>query len=138
MEAIPPQPAGSNIKVNIVAIDIQGKICSGTSTGGMSGSLSGRIGDSAVIGAGTFCNRFGGVSLTGNGEDILRTGLGIRILERLENSKKSLEIILKDAIDFFKKELNRKSLLGIIILNNKGEIASAHNGKGMLTASKFK
>ncbi|MHA1783842.1 MAG: isoaspartyl peptidase/L-asparaginase family protein [Candidatus Helarchaeota archaeon] len=122
--------------VGAVALDSEDNLCAGTSTGGLSRSLPGRIGDSAVIGAGTCCNSFGGVSLTGIGEDVIKTSLGVRILDRLENSKKKPELILRESIKFHNHQLNKKSLVGIILITKSGEIASAHNGKMMLIASK--
>jgi beta-aspartyl-peptidase (threonine type) len=58
--------------VGAVAIDTQGLIAAATSTGGMMTKLPGRVGDGAVVGAGTYANAFGGVSATGHGEPIMR------------------------------------------------------------------
>src|ERR1700736_845013 len=60
--------------VGAVAIDAHGDIAAATSTGGISGKLPGRIGDSAIIGAGLFGDARGGASATGTGEAILRMG----------------------------------------------------------------
>lgn len=58
--------------VGAAAIDHEGLIAAGTSTGGMMTKMPGRIGDGAVIGAGTYATAFGGVSATGHGEPIMR------------------------------------------------------------------
>ena len=59
--------------VGVVAIDVNGNISAGTSTGGMSNKLPGRIGDAPIIGAGTWAENGGcGVSGTGHGEFFIR------------------------------------------------------------------
>ena len=58
--------------VGAVVLDSDGGLAAGTSTGGMMMKIPGRIGDGAVIGAGTYANVFGGVSATGHGEPIIR------------------------------------------------------------------
>jgi len=58
--------------VGAVAVDGEGHIAAATSTGGLMMKLPGRVGDAAVIGAGTYANAFGGVSVTGHGEPIMR------------------------------------------------------------------
>ena len=58
--------------VGAVAIDSEGLLAAGTSTGGMMMKVPGRVGDGAVIGAGTYASAFGGVSATGHGEPIMR------------------------------------------------------------------
>jgi beta-aspartyl-peptidase (threonine type) len=57
--------------VGCVAIDANGHIAAGTSTGGRKIDVPGRVGDSGILGAGTYCSKFGGVSCTGTGEKIL-------------------------------------------------------------------
>src|SRR5262249_4510766 len=65
-DAVSQQTSGT---VGAVAIDVQGRIVAGTSTGGYTGKRPGRVGDSALIGAGTYADsRLGGVSTTGHGE----------------------------------------------------------------------
>jgi beta-aspartyl-peptidase (threonine type) len=62
--------------VGAVAVDVRGRVAAATSTGGMLRKWSGRVGDSAVIGAGTYADdRCGAASATGHGEAILRTAL---------------------------------------------------------------
>jgi beta-aspartyl-peptidase (threonine type) len=58
--------------VGAVAIDENGVIAAATSTGGLTLKLPGRVGDSAIIGAGTYASPIGGVSATGHGEPIMR------------------------------------------------------------------
>jgi beta-aspartyl-peptidase (threonine type) len=61
--------------VGAAAVDARGNIAAATSTGGVSGKLPGRIGDSAIIGAGLFAGARGGASATGAGEAIMRSAL---------------------------------------------------------------
>ena len=70
--------------VGAVALDRSGTIAAATSTGGTSGKLPGRVGDSALIGCGTYAeSTLGGVSCTGDGEAIIRVALARRTLEIL-------------------------------------------------------
>jgi beta-aspartyl-peptidase (threonine type) len=79
-------PAGgaSNGTVGAVAIDTRGHTAAATSTGGMAGKRPGRVGDSAVIGAGTYADdTLGAASATGTGEAIMRMTLARRALDEL-------------------------------------------------------
>ncbi len=70
--------------VGAVALDRHGTLAAATSTGGMAGKLPGRVGDSALIGCGTYAsNRAGAVSCTGDGEAIIRVVLAHRALDLL-------------------------------------------------------
>ena len=72
--------------VGAVALDRRGTIAAATSTGGISGKLPGRVGDSALIGCGTYAETtLGGVSCTGDGEAIIRVTLARRALEILKS-----------------------------------------------------
>lgn len=70
--------------VGAVAIDAQGNVAAATSTGGMTGKYVGRIGDTPLLGSGTYAdNRYGAVSTTGYGEYIMRFNLAKDILTRM-------------------------------------------------------
>ena len=72
--------------VGAVALDLNGNLAAGTSTGGMTGKRWGRIGDSPVIGAGTYADdRFCAVSATGSGEYFIRLGVAHEICSRLRH-----------------------------------------------------
>jgi beta-aspartyl-peptidase (threonine type) len=76
--------AGSGNTVGAVAVDARGHVAAATSTGGVAGKRRGRVGDSAVIGAGTYADdRIGAVSATGPGEAIIRLGLARLTLEHV-------------------------------------------------------
>jgi beta-aspartyl-peptidase (threonine type) len=77
--------------VGAVALDSQGNLAAGTSTGGMTGKRWGRIGDAPVIGAGTYAdNRACAVSATGWGEYFLRVGVAHEICARLRVQRETL------------------------------------------------
>jgi beta-aspartyl-peptidase (threonine type) len=78
--------AGQAGTVGAVALDRLGTIAAATSTGGLAGKLPGRVGDSALIGCGTYAeSTLGGVSCTGDGEAIIRVALARRALEALKS-----------------------------------------------------
>src|SRR5690606_20728710 len=68
----PPAPPPTTGTVGAVALDVHGALAAATSTGGMTGKLPGRIGDSSVIGAGTYASEACAVSCTGHGEFFIR------------------------------------------------------------------
>ena len=78
--------------VGCVAIDYNGDIVAGTSTGGMTNKKWGRIGDSPIIGAGTYANNNTcGISSTGSGEYFIRTVAAYQVSSLLENHDYDLE-----------------------------------------------
>ncbi|HEY6965812.1 MAG TPA: isoaspartyl peptidase/L-asparaginase, partial [Erythrobacter sp.] len=77
--------------VGAVALDRQGNMAAGTSTGGMTGKRWGRVGDAPVIGAGTYAdNRACAVSATGWGEYFIRVGVAHEICGRLKFEREAL------------------------------------------------
>ncbi len=80
--------------VGAVAMDNDGNMAAGTSTGGMTGKRWGRIGDSPVIGAGTYAdNRSCAISATGSGEYFIRLGVAHEICTRLRPPKPACEFV---------------------------------------------
>lgn len=78
--------------VGAVALDMDGNLAAGTSTGGMTGKRWGRIGDAPVIGAGTYAdNRSCAVSATGWGEYFIRVGVAQEICTRLRHGAQIIE-----------------------------------------------
>ena len=89
--------------VGCVAIDVDGNIVAGTSTGGMTNKKWGRIGDSPVIGAGTYAdNNTCGISSTGSGEYFIRTVAAYQVSSLLENHdydlKKAMSKVINEKI----------------------------------------
>lgn len=120
--------------VGAVALDIEGNLAAATSTGGMTNKRYGRIGDSPVIGAGTYANNVTcGVSCTGYGEYFLRTVVSYDVSCLMEYKGLSL----KEACDIV---VNHKLVAlggegGLIAVDAKGNIEMAFNSEGMYRAS---
>jgi beta-aspartyl-peptidase (threonine type) len=111
--------------VGAVALDRSGAIAAGTSTGGRAGQLPGRVGDTPLIGCGTYAeSALGGVSCTGDGEAIIRVVLARRTLEILksvEDPGRAAEI----AVDVLVEEGRGQG--GLILIDWKGRMAWAHS-----------
>jgi len=85
--------------VGCVAIDVNGNIVAGTSTGGMTNKKWGRIGDSPIIGAGTYANNNTcGISSTGSGEYFIRTVAAFQVSSLLENHNYDLKKAMYEVI----------------------------------------
>ena len=85
--------------VGCVAIDVNGNIVAGTSTGGMTNKKWGRIGDSPIIGAGTYANNSTcGISSTGSGEYFIRTVAAFQVSTLLENHNYDLKKAMSKVI----------------------------------------
>ena len=108
-----------------VAIDVQGRIAAGTSTGGYTGKRPGRVGDSALIGAGTYADsRLGGVSTTGHGEAFIRTVLAktaLDILKDMDDPQLAADV----ALDIVREEGRGSG--GLIIMDWRGRLAYSHS-----------
>lgn len=108
-----------------VALDRYGTVAAATSTGGTAGKLPGRVGDSALIGCGTYAeSTLGGVSCTGNGEAIIRVVLARRVLEILKalDNPEHAGLVAKDVLT----EEGRGDG-GLIVLDWRGRTAFAHS-----------
>jgi L-asparaginase / beta-aspartyl-peptidase len=117
--------------VGAVAIDSHSAIAAATSTGGVPGKLFGRVGDSAVIGAGTFAHGLGAASATGQGEAIILTALCREAVLALDDGVPSA--ISRDAITQMMDATGSEA--GIIIVDRRGRIGYAHNAESMQVAS---
>jgi len=115
--------------VGAVALDSAGNVAAATSTGGMTGKRWGRVGDSPVIGAGTYANNAGcAVSATGHGEYFIRAVVAHDISAQVEY----LEIPLAQAVD---NVLGKMKALGgnggVIAIDRKGGVVLEFNSEGM-------
>ena len=116
--------------VGCVALDQNGNIAAGTSTGGMTNKRWGRIGDSPIIGAGTYANnKTCGVSSTGWGEYFIRGVVAHDISAMMEYGGKSLKESANHVIHHKLTELGGSG--GIIALDQKGNIVMEFNTEGM-------
>jgi L-asparaginase / beta-aspartyl-peptidase len=119
--------------VGAVALDRAGNICAGTSTGGLTNKRYGRIGDSPVIGAGTYAdNRFGGISCTGHGEFFIRHVVAYDIIARVRHGRTSLAEAAKDVVQTDLR--NAGGWGGVIGLDPRGEVIVEFNTPGMFRA----
>jgi len=115
--------------VGCVALDKNGNIAAGTSTGGLMNKKYGRIGDSPIIGAGTYAyNKTCGISCTGTGEYFIRTMAAHEVSELMRYKNFSLNKAQKSAIKQV-EELGGDG--GMIGLDSNGEISWYFNTEGM-------
>lgn len=116
--------------VGAVAIDENGNIAAGTSTGGMMNKAYGRIGDSPIIGAGTYAdNGTCGVSCTGHGEYFIRVGVAKEISDRMAFGHQTLGEATNDVIHEKLKDLGGAG--GLIAIDHLGNIEMVFNTAGM-------
>ena len=116
--------------VGAVALDKNGNIAAGTSTGGMTNKRYGRIGDSPVIGAGTFAeNESCGVSATGHGEFFIRNVVAYDIAARMKYQDMSLNDAANEVI--MNKLVEKGGTGGIVALDRQGNVAMTFNTPGM-------
>lgn len=116
--------------VGAVAIDKDGNIAAGTSTGGMTYKAWGRIGDSPVIGAGTYAdNRSCGISATGHGEYFIRYAVAHDICARVRYQDKPLQQAAEEVIMQELKTVGGSG--GIIGMDPEGKPVMVFNTPGM-------
>lgn len=121
--------------VGAVALDKQGNLFAGTSTGGMTAKRWGRIGDSPVIGAGTFAdNKSCAVSATGHGEYFIRYQVASDICSRVAYQGKSIQQAGNEVIHDVLLPVGGTG--GVIIVDTKGNVAMPFNTAGMYRASR--
>ena len=120
--------------VGCVAMDINGNLAAGTSTGGMTNKKWGRIGDSPIIGAGTYANnKTCAISCTGSGEYFMRSVVAYDISALMEYKGLSLKEAVFKVIH--KKLPSIGGDGGLIAIDNKGNIVMDFNTPGMYRAS---
>lgn len=123
-----------NGTVGCVALDKNGNIVAGTSTGGMTMKMPGRVGDSPIIGAGTYAdNKTCGISATGHGEFFIRNVVAYDISAKIKYANLSLEEASKQVILEKLKAQNASG--GIIGIDKLGNIVTQFNTTAMFRAS---
>ena len=116
-----------------MALDANGNLAAATSTGGYTGKMPGRVGDSPIIGAGTYADdRACAVSGTGLGEAFMRGVLAHEVVARMRYLKESVEIAAQAAIANLSQ---LKGDGGLIALDRDGNIAMPFNSEGMYRAA---
>ncbi len=131
-----PQRAGRGEKmdqkrgtVGAAALDTHGNLAAGTSTGGITNKRFGRVGDSPIIGAGTYAdNRSVAVSATGSGEMFIRTCAAFNTAAQVRLLRSSL---IEAADNTLKEVAAIAGDGGLIVLDAKGNYAMRFNTKGM-------
>lgn len=125
-------PSRRHGTVGAVACDCFGHVAAATSTGGMTAKTPGRVGDSPVIGAGTWADdKTCAVSATGHGEFFIRYGAAHEIDARIRWGKETLE----EAANSVVKDLAQiGGEGGLIAVNAKGEVYLPFNSEGMYRA----
>jgi len=115
--------------VGAVARDADGRIAVAVSTGGRTGKLPGRIGDSPIAGAGFYADdRFGGVCGTGQGEAYIRLGLARLMVVELQHGMDPASVA-KGAVDHLAKTLRASG--GVIVVGREGSPQAAFNTPAM-------
>jgi beta-aspartyl-peptidase (threonine type) len=120
--------------VGAVALDAKGNLAAATSTGGMTNKRWGRVGDSPIIGAGTYAdNRSCAVSATGHGEYFIRATVARDICSRVQYQGLDLAAAANAVINGQLRDMGGDG--GIIAMDRKGNIALTFNTPGMYRAS---
>ena len=121
--------------VGAVALDVDGRLAAATSTGGMTGKRYSRVGDSPIIGAGTYADdRSCAVSATGHGEIFIRAAVAHDICARVRFGGRSLRDAVREVVLEELPALHGEG--GVIAIDPSGEIAVEFNSEGMFRASR--
>jgi L-asparaginase / beta-aspartyl-peptidase len=132
LEALRKGLARHHGTVGAVALDRRGDLAAATSTGGYTGKLPGRVGDSPLIGAGTYAdNASCAVSGTGWGEAFIRIALAHEVSARMRHKGEDVTRASKAALRML---AGIKGDGGLIALDRRGDIAMPFNSEGMLRA----
>ena len=119
--------------VGAVALDAAGNLAAGTSTGGMTNKMAGRVGDSPIIGAGTYAdNEAGAISCTGHGEFFIRYSVSHEIVAQMKYKGSSARDAAHDVINRQLKDAGGEG--AAIVLDKAGRFATAYNSEGLYRA----
>uniref|UniRef100_A0A1J3I6W0 beta-aspartyl-peptidase n=1 Tax=Noccaea caerulescens TaxID=107243 RepID=A0A1J3I6W0_NOCCA len=116
--------------VGCVAVDNAGNLAAATSTGGYVNKMLGRVGDTPLIGAGTYANHLCAVSTTGKGEEIIRGTVAREVAALMEYKGLSLAQAGAYAVD----QSGPKGTCGLIAVSANGEVTMPFNSTGMFRA----
>lgn len=130
-EKLPPNAAGHGT-VGAVVRDLAGNLAAATSTGGLLNKTPGRVGDSPIIGSGTWADESVAVSCTGEGEYFMRVAAAASVAARVRYGGETLESAATGVIAEI-TELGGKG--GLISVDRHGRIALPYNSRGMKRAS---
>lgn len=131
----PFQPSWNMGTVGAVAIDRAGMLSAATSTGGMTAKRYGRIGDSPIIGAGTYAeNHSCAVSATGHGEFFIRYQVAADICSRVKYAGQAASEAADTVIHQQLKPIGGTG--GVIVIDHQGQVSWSFNTEGMYRAKK--
>lgn len=114
--------------VGCVALDARGRLAAATSTGGIYDKLPGRVGDTPLIGCGTYADKAAAVSCTGDGEAIIRVVLAHWAARRVEAGETAAAAAAA-AIGYFQAEISGEA--GLIVVDRSGRVGWAKNSPHM-------
>lgn len=116
--------------VGAVALDARGNLAAATSTGGMTNKHSGRVGDTPLIGAGTYAdNRTAAISCTGTGEMFIRSVTAYDICARMAYAGQSLDAAAQEAVMKVLPAIGGRG--GLIAVDAQGNLSLPFNTEGM-------
>lgn len=118
---------GSKGTVGAVAVDVHGNLAAATSTGGMMMKPKGRVGDSPIVGAGTWCDKRVAVSCTGTGEEFIRVSAAHRVAMAMEFGKMGLSDAAQTVMSLLAEDDG-----GLIAVARDGSFVHPFNTTGML------
>jgi isoaspartyl peptidase/L-asparaginase-like protein (Ntn-hydrolase superfamily) len=131
--AAPPAPAELMGTVGALALDGQGRLAAATSTGGRTGKHPGRVGDSPVIGAGTWAeDGVVAVSCTGHGEYFMRLAVAHAVAAKMKYQGATVAAAAQEIIHGEMPKLGGTG--GLIALDAKGNLTAPFNTEGMFRA----
>ena len=134
-DLMPTGAVGTQGTVGAVALDKHGNLAAATSTGGMTNKRQGRVGDSPIIGAGTYAkNGVCAISATGHGESFIRAVAAYHIASSVEYRGLSLDAAARELIHTRIPALGGNG--GIIAIGARGEIVMDFNTDGMFRAAR--
>jgi beta-aspartyl-peptidase (threonine type) len=121
--------------VGAVACDVNGNLAAATSTGGMTNKSYGRVGDTPIIGIGTYANNSTcAISCTGHGELFIRAVAAYDVSAMMEYGKRSLEEAMNEVVMIKLKNIGGEG--GMIGVDASGKISMIFNSEGMYRAMK--
>lgn len=129
-EKLPPNAAGHGT-VGAVVRDLQGRLAAATSTGGLLNKTPGRVGDSPIIGSGTWADESVAVSCTGQGEYFMRVAAASSVAGRVRYGREDLQAAAQGVID---EVTALGGTGGLISVDDEGNISTPYNSKGMKRA----
>jgi L-asparaginase / beta-aspartyl-peptidase len=131
-DLVPPPPQGT---VGAVARDTQGNLAAATSTGGMSNKRPGRVGDSPIVGAGTYArNGVCAVSATGHGEYFIRTVAAYHVCAAVQYRGLTLQQAVHEMLHSVLRDMGGDG--GLIAVDRDGQIVMDFSTEGMFRGAR--